>query len=88
MNEQLNLFETVNEANSPACFLGAVMPSAFGYRFSVTSKQNNKIIGTGFFKSSREMTAYEQISFLHQYTNGIYAKKESFVNIDVFEAEA
>ncbi len=27
MNEQLNLFETVNEANNPVCFLGAVSVS-------------------------------------------------------------
>ena len=25
MNEQLNLFDTVNEATNPACFLGDVM---------------------------------------------------------------
>ena len=29
MNKQLNLFETINEAHNPACFLGAVMRSAF-----------------------------------------------------------
>ena len=68
------------------CFLGGVMRSAFGYRFKVTSKQNNKTLGTGFFKSSRKITKDEQISFFHQYTNGMYLNKESFVNIDVFEA--
>ena len=70
------------------CFLGGVMRSAFGYRFKVTSKQNNKTLGTGFFKSSRKITKDEQISFFHQYTNGMYLNKESFVSIDVFEAEA
>ena len=64
------------------------MRSAFGYRFKVTSKQNNKTLGTGFFKSSRKITKDEQISFFHQYTNGMYLNKESFVSIDVFEAEA
>ena len=29
MEKQLNLFDTVNEAQQPACFLGAVMRSAF-----------------------------------------------------------
>ena len=70
------------------CFLGGFMRSAFGYRFKVTSKQNNKTLGTGFFKSSRKITKDEQISFFHQYTNGMYLNKESFVSIDVFEAEA
>ena len=65
-----------------------IMPSAFGYRFSVTSNQNNKTLGTGFFKSSQKMTKDEQLSFFHQYTQGLYLKQESFVNIDVFEAEA
>ena len=60
----------------------------WGYRFSVTSNQNNKTLGTGFFKSSRKITKDEQISFFHQYTNGMYLNKESFVNIDIFEAEA
>ena len=34
------------------------------------------------------MTKDEQLSFFHQYTQGLYLKQESFVNIDVFEAEA
>ena len=86
MNEQLDLFETVNEATNHACFLGAVMRSAFGYRFKVTSKQNNSTLGTGFFRASKEMTKEEQINFLHQYTNGYYLAKESFITIEVFEA--
>ena len=64
------------------------MRSAFGYRFKVTSKQNNKTLGTGFFKSSRKITKDEQISFFHQYTNGMYLAKESFITIEVFEAYA
>lgn len=62
-----------------------VMPSAFGYRFSVTNNQDNKTLGTGFFKSSQKMTKDEQLRFFHQYTQGLYLKKESFVNIDIFE---
>lgn len=88
MNEQMNLFQTVNEAESPAFLVGAVMRSVFGYRFKITSKQNNKTLGTGLFKVSREMTKEEQIDFLHQYTNRNYLNKEFFVNIDVFEADA
>jgi hypothetical protein len=75
-------------AETKQCTIPFVMPSAFGYRFSVTSKQNNRIVGTGFFKSSRKMNNEERISFLHQYTNGMYLKKEAFVSIDVVEAEA
>lgn len=88
MEKQLNLFGTVNEATNPACFLGGVMRSAFGYRFKVTSKQNNSTLGTGFFKVSREMTKGEQLEFMHQYTNGFYLAKESFISIEVFEADA
>ena len=63
------------------------MPSAFGYRFSDTSKINNKTLGTGCFKSSRKMTKAEQLSFFHQYTNGMHQNKEAFISIDIFEAE-
>ena len=59
-----------------------------GYRFSVTSNRNNKMLGTGFFKSSRKMTRVEQLNFFHQYTHGMYQKEESFISIDIFEAEA
>jgi len=79
---------TSNKTQTEPCTIHGVMPSAFGYRFSVTSKQNGRTVGTGFFKSSKKMTKDEQISFLHQYTNGIYLRKEAFVSIDVFEAEA
>lgn len=65
-----------------------IIPSAFGYRFSVTSNRNNKMLGTGFFKTSRKMTREEQLNFFHQYTHRIYQKEEGFVSIDIFEAEA
>ena len=64
-----------------------VTPSAFGYRYSVTSNRNNEILGTGFFKTSRKMTRDELLNFFHQYTHGMYQKEESFVSIDIFEAE-
>ena len=62
--------------------------SYFCHRFSVLSKQNGKTIGTGIFRTSKKMNKDEQIRFLHQYTNGIYLKKEDFVDIYVFESEA
>ena len=62
--------------------------SVFGYRFSVTSNRNGGTLGTGFFKSSRKMTRDELLDFFHQYTHGKYQKEESFVSIDIFEAEA
>ena len=77
-----------NEAQSQPSCLGAVMRSDFGYRFKVTSKQNNSTLGTGFFRASKEMTKEAQINFLHQYTNGHYLAKESFITIEVFEAYA
>lgn len=84
MNNKQNL----NNQQTQQLNIADVMPSAFGYRFLVTSKQDNKTLGTGFFKSSKKMTKDERLSFFHQYTNGMYIKQESFVNIDVFEAEA
>ena len=71
-----------------ACIIPRVMRSAFGYRFKITSKENNKVFGTGFFKVSKEFSKDEQIDFLHQYTNGYYLNKKSFINIDIFEADA
>jgi hypothetical protein len=79
-----NLDNTQNQQSNTA----GVMPSTFGYRFSVTSNRNNEILGTGFFKSSRKMTRDELLNFFHQYTHGKYQKEESFVSIDIFEAEA
>ena len=80
--------ENLNNAETQQLNIAGVMPSAFGYRFLVTSKQDNKTLGTGFFKTSQKMTKDERLSFFHQYTNRMYIKHESFVNIDIFEAEA
>ena len=85
-NMETKKIEEVKRIAALECFLGGVMRSAFGYRFKVISKQNNKTLGTGFFKSSRKITKDEQISFFHQYTNGMYLAKESFITIEVFEA--
>ena len=84
----MNKEQNSNNADNQQLNIADVMPSTFGYRFSVISNQNNKTLGTGFFKSSRKMTKDEQINFFHQYTNGMYLNKGSFVSIDVFEAEA
>lgn len=62
------------------------LKSAFRYRFKITSKQNNSTLGTGFFTVSKKMTKEEQIIFLHQYNNGRYLDKESFITIDIVEA--
>jgi len=53
MNEQLNLFETVNEATNPACFLGAVSVSfdslvenlkELGYSVFIRNSGSKKVI--------------------------------------------
>ena len=53
MNEQLNLFETVNEVTNPACFLGAVSVSfdslikklkELGYSVFVRNSAGKKVI--------------------------------------------
>lgn len=85
-NMKASEIEEVKRIAALECFLGGVKRSAFGYRFKVTSKQNNSTLGTGFFRASKEMTKEEQINFLHQYTNGHYLAKESFITIEVFEA--
>ena len=59
-----------------------------GYRFEITSKQNNSVLGTGFFKVSKKMSDAEQLDFFHQYTNNAYLNKESFLLITIFEATA
>ena len=80
--------ENLDSTQSKQLNAAGVMPSAFGYRFSVTSNRNGKTLGTGFFKTSRKMTRDEQLDFFHQYTHGKYQKEEDFVSIDIFEAEA
>lgn len=87
-NRIMNNKQNLNNQQTQQLNIADVMPSVFGYRFLVTSKQDNKTLGTGFFKSSKKMTKDERLSFFHQYTQGLYLKQESFVNIDVFEAEA
>lgn len=52
------------------------------YRFKITSKLNNTVVGTGEFKTSKEINEIEKISFLHQYTNKAYLNKTSFLNIE------
>lgn len=83
----MNKEQNINNTDNKQLNTDGVMPSVFGYRFSVTSNRNNKILGTGFFKSSRRMTEDEQLCFFHQYTHGMYQKEEAFVSIDIFEAE-
>ena len=79
--------QNLNNTDNKQLNTAGVMPSAFGYRFSVTSNRNNKTLGTGFFKTSRKMTRDELLNFFHQYTHGMYQKEEDFVSIDIFEAE-
>ena len=80
--------QNLDSAQSKQLNTAGIIPSAFGYRFSVTSNRNNKTLGTGFFKSSRKMTKDELLNFFHQYTHGMYQKEESFFSIDIFETEA
>ncbi len=54
----------------------------YSYRFKITSKQNNSVIGTGEFKSSKEMNEHEKIVFFHQYTHKAYLNKENYLNIE------
>ena len=56
MNEQLNLFETVNEATNPACFLGAV---------------SNRVIFSSYVNEKVAWLAYgDFIRFALSNTNG------------------
>lgn len=53
------------------------------YRYKITSKQNGQILGTGSFKVHKKMNETEQLFFLHEYTNGMYLKKEPYINIEI-----
>lgn len=55
------------------------------YRFKITSNLNNGILGTGEFKSSKELSNDEQIRFLNEYTNGTYLKQIGYIKIEINE---
>jgi len=57
-----------------------------GYRYTVVSNVDNKIIGTGLFKSTEQISEQEQLDFLHRYTNGIYLKYEGLLSIHIAES--
>jgi len=59
----------------------------YGYRFKIASKQNKKVIDTGFFRTSRPFSKAEQIAFFHQYTHSGYLGKESFISVNIFEVD-
>lgn len=56
------------------------------YRYEVKNKINGKIEGTGCFtQSTEDLSIQEQISFLHEYTNGMYKNKEQFLGIKIWK---
>lgn len=73
------------ETEVPQCVQTSVSGSVFiSYRFKITSKQNNSVLGTGSFKVSKEMTDDEQLDFFHQYTHGFYLKQQNlFINVEI-----
>ena len=67
MIQQLNLFETVNEATNPACFLGAVMRSAF--------VDDNKVIRTEKwqeFHKNGQLWIDGEIALIKEQYKGLY----------------
>jgi hypothetical protein len=52
----------------------------------VVNNVDNKIIGTGLFKSTEQISEQEQLDFLHRYTNGIYLKYEGLLSIHIAES--
>lgn len=56
-------------------------PTLITHNFKITSKQNNEILGTGNFKTIKEISKQEQLDFFHQFTNGFYLNKEQIINI-------
>jgi MarR-like DNA-binding transcriptional regulator SgrR of sgrS sRNA len=52
------------------------------YKFKITHKQNNAVIGTGSFKVSKEMNEVQKLSFFHEYTSKAYLNKTNFLNIE------
>lgn len=58
------------------------------YRFEVKNNQNGKIEGTGCFTHSKEdLSENQQLSFLHEYTNGMYKGKEQFFSIRIHKVQ-
>jgi hypothetical protein len=57
-----------------------------GYRYAVVNNVDNKIIGTGLFKSTEQISEQEQLDLLHKYTNGIYLKDKGLLSIDISES--
>lgn len=56
------------------------------YRYEVKNKINGKVEGTGCFTSSKyDLTEQEQLSFLHEYTHGMYKKNIGFLSIKTWK---
>lgn len=51
--------------------------------FKITDKRSGTVIGTGSFKSSKELTEKEKLDFFHQYTSGAYDRQSSFLSIEI-----
>lgn len=58
-----------------------------GYRFKITSNQNNSILGTGFMTASKPLDKTEQMDLFHSWTHGKYLKSENYVSVSVFQAD-
>lgn len=78
-------------SNNPQSFafrVGDVSGSAlFGYRFKITSNQNNSILRTGFMTASKPLDKTEQMDLFHSWTHGKYLKSENYVSVSVFQAD-
>lgn len=58
------------------------------YRFKVTNKISNNVIGTGCFSTTNNMNESEQLDFVHKYTHGMYLKNISFLVIETYEVSS
>ena len=63
MNKQLNLFESVNEATKPACFLGAVMLSAFELFTDEQLKEEQRVLTAEIEAAEHRLNSVENEIF-------------------------
>lgn len=59
------------------------MQNKITYRFKVTSKLNNRVLGTGVMTSSKTLDDSEQMQLFHNVNHGLYMNNPEQVYIDI-----
>jgi len=59
------------------------MQTKITYRFKVTSKLNNRVLGTGVMTSSNTLDDSEQMQLFHNMNHGLYINKTDQVSVQI-----